>query len=61
MKLNQLTKYEKINVKNYIQSLYDQREQAQRDENMSLEIDTTNMLIGAKNVLRMLGLEDLAE
>lgn len=61
MKLNQLIKYEKINIRNYIQSLYDQREQAQRDENMSLEIDTTNMLIGAKNVLRMLGLEDLAE
>lgn len=61
MRLNQLSKYEKINVRNYIQSLYDQREQAQRDENMSLEIDTTNMLIGAKNVLRMLGLEDLAE
>lgn len=61
MKLNQLVKYEKINVRNYIQSLYDQREQAQKDENISLEIDTTNMLIGAKNVLRMLGLEDLAE
>lgn len=59
MKLNQLTKYEKINVKNYIQSLYDQREQAQKDENMSLEIDTINMLVGAKNILRILGLEDL--
>lgn len=61
MKLNQLTKYEKINVRNYIRSLYDQKEQAQRDENISLEIDTTNMLVGAKNVLRMLGLEGLAE
>ena len=59
MKLNQLTKYEKINVNNYLQSLYDQKEQAQREENMSLEIDTTNMLIGAKNILRLLGLEDL--
>lgn len=61
MRLNQLTKYEKTNVRNYIQSLYDQKEQAQRDENMSLEIDTSNMLVGAKNVLRMLGLEGLAE
>ena len=59
MKLNQLTKYEKINVKNYLQSLYDQKEQAQKEENMSLEIDTTNMLVGAKNILRLLGLEDL--
>lgn len=61
MRLNQLTKYEKTNVRNYIQSLYDQKEQAQRDENMSLEIDTSNMLVGAKNVLKMLGLEGLAE
>lgn len=61
MKLNQLTKFEKINVRNYIQSLCDQREQAQREENMNLEIDTVNMLIGAKNVLSMLGLEDLAK
>lgn len=61
MRLNQLTKYEKTNVRNYIQSLYDQKGQAQRDENMSLEIDISNMLVGAKNVLRMLGLEDLAE
>ena len=61
MRLNQLSKYEKTNVRNYIQSLYDQKEQAQRDENMSLEIDTSNMLVGAKNVLRMLGLEGLAE
>ena len=59
MKLNQLTKYEKINVKNYLQSLYDQKEQAQKEENISLEIDTTNMLVGAKNILRLLGLEDL--
>lgn len=61
MNAKQLTKIEKINVKNYLQSLYDQKEQAQREENMSLEIDTTNMLIGAKNVLKMLGLEDLVE
>ena len=61
MRLNQLTKYEKTNVRNYIQSLYDQKEQAQRDENMSLEIDTSNMLVGAKSVLRMLGLEGLAK
>lgn len=59
MKINQLTKYEKINVRNYLQSLYDQKEQAQREENMSLEIDTINMLVGAKNILRLLGLEDL--
>lgn len=61
MRLNQLTKYEKINVRNYIYILYGQREQAKREENVSLEIDTTNMLIGATNVLRILGLEDLAE
>lgn len=61
MKLNQLTKCEKTNIGNYIQSLRDQKEQAQIEENMSLEIDITNMLIGAKNVLRMLGLEGLAE
>ena len=59
MKLNQLAKYEKINIRNYIQSLYDQKEQAQKEDNMSLEIDTTNMLVGAKNILRLLGLEDL--
>lgn len=59
MKLNQLSKYEKINIRSYIQSLYDQKEQARREENMSLEIDTTNMLVGAKNILRLLGLEDL--
>lgn len=59
MNTKQLNKFEKINVKNYLQSLYDQKEQAQREENMSLEIDTTNMLVGAKNILRLLGLEDL--
>lgn len=61
MKLNQLTKYEKLNIRNYIDILYGQREQATREENVSLEIDTTNMLIGARNVLRILGIEDLAE
>lgn len=61
MKLNQLTKYEKLNIRNYIYILYGQREQAKREEDISLEIDTTNMLIGAKNVLRILGIEDLAE
>ena len=61
MKLNQLTKYEKLNIRNYIYILYGQREQAKREEDIGLEIDTTNMLIGAKNVLRILGIEDLAE
>lgn len=59
MKINQVTKIERQNVVNYFNSLYDQRDNARANENMSLEIDTTNMLIGAKNVLRLLGLESL--
>lgn len=59
MKINQVTKIERQNVVNYFNSLCDQRDNARANENMSLEIDTTNMLIGAKNVLRLLGLESL--
>lgn len=59
MKVNQLSKYEKMNVINYLNMLNEQREEAAREWNQSLEIDTTNMLIGVKNVLRLLGLEDL--
>ena len=59
MKVNQLSKYEKMNVINYLDMLNEQREEAAREWNQSLEVDTTNMLIGAKNILRLLGLEDL--
>ena len=59
MNAKQISRTEKQNVVNYFNSLYDQRDNARANENMSLEIDTTNMLIGAKNVLRLLGLESL--
>lgn len=61
MKANQLSKYEKMNVINYLNTLNEQREEAAREWNQSLEVDTTNMLIGAKNILRLLGLEDLVK
>lgn len=61
MKVNQISKVEKMNIIGYVSSLKDQLEQARKNENMSLEIDISNMLVGAKNILRMLGLEDLAE
>ena len=59
MNTKQLNKLEKINIRNYLNTLNDQREEAAREWNQSLEVDTTNMLIGAKNILRLLGLEDL--
>lgn len=59
MNTKQLNKFEKMNVINYLNTLNEQREEAAREWNQSLEVDTTNMLIGAKNILRLLGLEDL--
>ena len=59
MNTKQLNKFEKINVINYLNTLNEQREEAARGRNQALEVDTTNMLIGAKNILRLLGLEDL--
>ena len=59
MNTKQLNKFEKMNVINYLNTLNEQREEATREWNQSLEVDTTNMLIGAKNILRLLGLEDL--
>lgn len=61
MKVNQLSKYEKMNVINYLNILNERREEAAREWNQALEVDTTNMLIGAKNILRLLGLEDLVK
>lgn len=59
MNIKQLNKFEKMNVINYLNTLNEQREEAAREWNQALEVDTTNMLIGAKNILRLLGLEDL--
>lgn len=59
MNTKQLNKFEKMNVINYLNTLNEQREEAARKWNQALEVDTTNMLIGAKNILRLLGLEDL--
>lgn len=59
MNTKQLNKFEKMNVVNYLNTLNEQREEAAREWNQALEVDTTNMLIGAKNILRLLGLEDL--
>lgn len=59
MNIKQLSKFEKMNVMNYINTLEEQREEASRECNQCLEIDTTYMLIGAKNALKLLGLEDL--
>lgn len=59
MNTKQLNKFEKMNVINYLNTLNEQREEAAREWNQALEVDTTNMLIGAKNILRLLGLEDL--
>lgn len=59
MNIKQLSKFEKMNVMNYLSTLEEQREEASREYNQCLEIDTTYMLIGAKNVLKLLGLEDL--
>lgn len=61
MNTKQLNKFEKMNVINYLNMLNEQREEAAREWNQSLEVDTTNMLIGAKNILRLLGLEDLVK
>lgn len=61
MNIRQLSKFEKMNVINYLNTLNEQREEAAREWNQSLEVDTTNMLIGAKNILRLLGLEDLVK
>lgn len=59
MNTKQLNKFEKMNIVNYLNTLNEQREEAAREWNQALEVDTTNMLIGAKNILRLLGLEDL--
>ena len=59
MNTKQLNKFEKMNVVNYLNTLNEQREEAAKEWNQALEVDTTNMLIGAKNILRLLGLEDL--
>lgn len=59
MNIRQLSKFEKMNIMNYLSTLEEQREEAEREWNQALEVDTTNMLIGAKNILRLLGLEDL--
>lgn len=59
MNTKQLNKFEKMNVVNYLNTLNERREEAAREWNQALEVDTTNMLIGAKNILRLLGLEDL--
>lgn len=59
MKVNQISKLEKQNVINYFDTLNNQLRQARMDNNMSLELDTLNMLIGAKNILRRLGLDSL--
>ena len=59
MKVNQISKLEKQNVTNYLDTLNNQLRQARMDDNMSLELDTLNMLVGAKNILRRLGLDSL--
>lgn len=59
MKVNQVSKLEKQNIVNYLNVLNNQLRQARLDYNMSLELDTINTLIGAKNVLKMLGLDSL--
>lgn len=59
MNIRQLSKFEKMNIMNYLSTLEEQREEAEREWNQALEVDTTNMLIGAKNILRLLDLEDL--
>lgn len=59
MKVNQISKLEKQNIASYLNMLNNQLRQARLDDNMSLEINTLNMLIGAKNILKRLGLDSL--
>lgn len=61
MKVNQVSKVEKTNIVGYISSLKDQLEQARESENMSLEIDTANMLVGAKSILKLLGIDGIIQ
>lgn len=61
MKVNQISKVEKMNIIGYVSSLKDQLEQARKNENMSLEIDTANMLVGARNILKLLEIDGIIQ